>query len=59
MKSVTDEDTAFWRSVPGIVGDIAIGTTEPTVSLENYLADRPTREGDVVQWSCDTEPNET
>lgn len=34
------EDTAFWRSVPGIDEDIAIGRPESAVLLGSYLARR-------------------
>ena len=34
------EDTAFWRSVPDIAGDIAMARSESGVSLDRYLASR-------------------
>ena len=34
------EDTAFWRSVPEIGVDIAVGRSESAVLIETYLAGR-------------------
>jgi antitoxin YefM len=37
------EDTAFWRSVPDIVNDVATARAERAVSLEEFLATRDTK----------------
>lgn len=37
------EDTAFWRSVPGIATDITEARGESGIPLVQYLATRPTR----------------
>jgi antitoxin YefM len=34
------EDTAFWRSVPGIADDIQAAGAEPGVSLDEFLSER-------------------
>ena len=34
------EDTAFWRSIPGIAGDLAEARAEKGVLLDEYLAER-------------------
>ena len=36
------EDTAFWRSVPGIAEDIREARAERGVPLDEFLASRPT-----------------
>lgn len=37
------EETAFWRSVPGITDDIAEARSSVGISLEEYLAERVAR----------------
>jgi prevent-host-death family protein len=34
------EDTAFWRTVPGIHDDIVQRDEEPSIPLDQYLAER-------------------
>jgi antitoxin YefM len=34
------EETAFWRSVPGITDDIAEARSNAGISLDQYLAER-------------------